>query len=93
MLAVSRALMSKPDMLLIDELSMGLAPILVQTLFDALIGINKSGVTILLVEQDAAAALDFSSRAYVIETGTVALSGKASELQNDDRVREIYLGG
>jgi len=93
MLAVSRALMSKPKLLLIDELSMGLAPILVQALFEALIGINRSGVTILLVEQDAAAALEFASRAYVIETGTVALSGSASDLQNDDRVREIYLGG
>ena len=93
MLAVSRALMSKPRLLLIDELSMGLAPILVKSLFDALIGINKSGVTILLVEQDAATALSFASRAYVVETGTIALSGKASDLLNDDRVRRIYLGG
>ena len=93
MLAVSRALMSRPRFLIIDELSMGLAPILVETLFEALIGINKSGTTVLLVEQDAAAALSFSNRAYVIETGTVALSGYASDLRKDDRVREIYMGG
>ena len=93
MLAVSRALMSKPKLLIIDELSMGLAPILVETLCNALIGINKSGTTILLVEQDAAAALSFSNRAYVIETGVVALSGNASDLSMDDRVREIYMGG
>ena len=93
MLAISRALMSKPTLLLIDELSMGLAPILVETLFEALIGINKSGTTILLVEQDAAAALSFADRAYVIETGEVALTGEASDLLDDDRVRKIYLGG
>jgi len=93
MLAVSRALMSKPKLLIIDELSMGLAPILIETLCKALIDINKNGTTVLLVEQDAAAALSFSHRAYVIETGVVALSGKASDLKMDDRVREIYMGG
>jgi branched-chain amino acid transport system ATP-binding protein len=93
MLAVSRALMSRPKLLLIDELSMGLAPVLVESLFDALIDINCKGTTIVLVEQDANLALKFSNRAYVIETGTVALSGKSADLLEDDRVREIYLGG
>jgi len=93
MLAVSRALMSRPKLLLVDELSMGLAPILVESLFATLIEINKSGTTILLVEQDAAAALGFANRAYVIETGNVALSGNASDLIADDRIRKIYLGG
>ena len=80
MLAVSRALMSRPKLLLIDELSMGLAPVLVESLFDALMDINKKGTTIVLVEQDANMALKFSNRAYVIENGTVALSGKSSGL-------------
>ena len=93
MLAVGRALMSRPRLLLIDELSMGLAPVLVESLFDALTDINRKGTTIVLVEQDANMALKFSSRAYVIETGTVALSGKSADLMADDRVREIYLGG
>ena len=93
MLAVSRALMSRPKLLLIDELSMGLAPVLVESLFDALMDINKKGTTIVLVEQDANMALKFSNRAYVIENGTVALSGKSSDLMADDRVRELYLGG
>ena len=85
--------MSRPKLLLIDELSMGLAPVLVESLFEAIAGINKSGTTILLVEQDANLALQFASRAYVIETGEVALSGDAKVLANDDKVREIYLGG
>ena len=93
MLAVSRALMSRPKLLLIDELSMGLAPVLVESLFDALMDINKKGTTIVLVEQDANMALKLSNRAYVIENGTVALSGKSSDLMADDRVRELYLGG
>ena len=93
MLAVSRALMSRPKLLLIDELSMGLAPVLVESLFAALMDINKKGTTIVLVEQDANMALKFSNRAYVIENGTVALSGKSSDLMADDRVRELYLGG
>ena len=92
MLSLGRALMSRPKLLIIDELSMGLAPILVETLFESLVQINKAGTTVLLVEQDAAAALGFADRAYVIETGEVALEGKASDLLNDDRVRQIYLG-
>ena len=93
MLALSRALMSKPKLLLIDELSMGLAPILVDVLFDKLIQINKNGATVLLVEQDAAAALSLANRAYVMETGNIALSGNSADLLDDDRVRMIYLGG
>ncbi len=93
MLAVSRALMSRPKLLLIDELSMGLAPVLVESLFDALMDINRKGTTIVLVEQDANMALKFSSRAYVLETGEIALSGPSEQLMSDDRVREIYLGG
>ena len=93
MLAVGRALMSRPKLLLIDELSMGLAPVLVDSLFEALLDINRKGTTVVLVEQDANTALKVSNRAYVIETGTVALSGKSADLMSDDRVREIYLGG
>ena len=93
MLAVGRALMSRPKLLLIDELSMGLAPVLVVSLFEALLDINRKGTTVVLVEQDANTALKVSNRAYVIETGTVALSGKSADLMSDDRVREIYLGG
>lgn len=93
MLAVGRALMSRPKLLLIDELSMGLAPVLVDSLFEALLDINRKGTTVILVEQDANTALKVSNRAYVIETGTVALSGKSADLMADDRVREIYLGG
>ena len=72
---------------------MGLAPVLVESLFDALMDINRKGTTIVLVEQDANMALKFSNRAYVIETGIVAFSGKSADLLEDDRVREIYLGG
>lgn len=93
MLAVGRALMSQPKLLLIDELSMGLAPVLVETLFEALREINENGTTILLVEQDANMALNFANRAYVIETGKVELSGNAKDLLEDDRVRALYLGG
>ncbi len=93
MLAVGRALMSRPKLLLIDELSMGLAPVLVDSLFEALLDINRKGTTVVLVEQDANTALKVSNRAYVIETGSVALSGKSADLLVDDRVREIYLGG
>lgn len=93
MLAVGRALMSRPKLLLLDELSMGLAPILVESLFEALLDINRKGTTIVLVEQDAHMALTHSHRAYVIETGEIALSGNSDDLAQDDRVRRIYLGG
>lgn len=93
MLAVSRALMAKPKLLLIDELSMGLAPLLVETLFQSILEIQKSGLTIILIEQDAMMALKISQRAYVLEVGEIALQGKSSELIDDDRMREVYLGG
>jgi branched-chain amino acid transport system ATP-binding protein len=93
MLAVARALMSKPKLLLLDEPSMGLAPVIVEEIFRTIEEINKQGMTILLIEQDAMLALKVADRAYVIETGTVALEGKASDLIHDERVRDVYLGG
>lgn len=92
MLAVARALMSRGQLLLLDEPSMGLSPRLVQEIFRVIEDINQSGVTILLVEQNANMALRIASRAYVLETGTVALSGAGRELLGDQRVREAYLG-
>jgi branched-chain amino acid transport system ATP-binding protein len=93
MLAIGRALMSKPSMLLLDEPSMGIAPLLVQKIFETLVELNRSGMTILLIEQNAHLALKISSRAYVMETGTITLQGPSSELASDPRVREAYLGG
>lgn len=93
MLAVGRALMSDPKLLLMDEPSMGLAPILVEEIFDIIETISKQGVTILLVEQNAHMALSVAQRAYVLETGAVELSGPAHELAENPRVREAYLGG
>jgi len=92
MLAIGRALMSTPKILLLDEPSLGLAPILVRDIFETIREINEQGVTILLVEQNARAALKLADRAYVLETGSVALSGSASELTRDERVRKAYLG-
>lgn len=93
MLAMGRALMSKPKLMLLDEPSMGLAPILVKQIFDIIKEINASGMTILLVEQNAHMALSVASRAYVLETGKIVLSGKASELAASEEVRKAYLGG
>ena len=93
MLAVGRALMSRPDLLMLDEPSLGLAPILVEEVFGLIREINAQGRTILLVEQNAWAALKIAHKAYVLETGTIALSGTGSELLSDPRVREAYLGG
>ncbi|MCI1665090.1 MAG: ABC transporter ATP-binding protein [Atopobiaceae bacterium] len=93
MLAMGRALMSKPRLLMLDEPSMGLAPILVEEIFDIIDELHKSGTTVLLVEQNAQMALSIADRAYVLETGTVSMSGTAAELANDDRVRKAYLGG
>ena len=93
MLAIGRALMSRPRLLLLDEPSLGLAPQLVDTIFRTLAEIARTGTTILLVEQNAAMALDFADRAYVLETGAVALSGPASALADDPQVRRAYLGG
>jgi branched-chain amino acid transport system ATP-binding protein len=92
MLAMGRALMSKPDILLLDEPSMGLAPILVKEIFDTIVEVNKQGVTILLVEQNAHMALSIADRAYVLETGKIVLEGNAKDLLNHDDVRKAYLG-
>lgn len=93
MLSVARALTTGGDIMLLDEPSMGLAPILVDEIFDILEKINKQGTTILLVEQNAKKALNLADYAYVLEVGTIALEGDAKELLNDPRVKEAYLGG
>ena len=92
MLAIARAMMSKPRLLMLDEPSMGLAPILVEQIFDIIKELHRAGVTILLVEQNAQMALSIADRAYVLETGTVSKSGPADELLHDDDVRKAYLG-
>jgi branched-chain amino acid transport system ATP-binding protein len=92
MLAVGRAMMGNPRLLLLDEPSMGLAPIIVEQIFEAVLELNRQGVTILLVEQNAYAALHIAARAYVLETGAITLSGSGRELLSDDRVRAAYLG-
>jgi len=93
MLAVGRALMSRPRLLILDEPSLGLGPIIIENLFEVLHDINAEGVTILLVEQNAVMALDYSHRAYVLENGRVTLSGPSTELAQDEKVRSAYLGG
>ena len=94
MLAIARALMSRPELLLMDEPSMGLAPILVQEIFKTIEKINKeNNVTILLVEQNAHMALSIANRAYVLETGKIIMSGDANELANNDDIKKAYLGG
>lgn len=93
MLAMGRALMSKPRLLMLDEPSMGLAPILVQEIFDIIEQLHSAGTTVLLVEQNARMALKVADRAYVLETGKVSMNGKASELASDERVKQAYLGG
>lgn len=93
MLAVARALMSRPDLLMLDEPSLGLAPILVDEVFEIIRTINSQGRTILLVEQNAFAALKIAHKAYVLEVGAVGLSGTGSELLNNPKVRAAYLGG
>ncbi|CEH28123.1 amino acid ABC transporter ATPase [Aneurinibacillus migulanus] len=93
MLAMGRALMARPKLLLLDEPSMGLAPLLVKTIFRIIEEINQTGTTILLVEQNANMALSIANRAYVIETGRVVLSGTASELNESDQIKMAYLGG
>ena len=92
MLAIGRALMSHPKLLMLDEPSMGLSPILVSEIFDIIKAINEAGTTILLVEQNAKKALSIANRAYVLETGTIAMSGDASALINDDNIKKAYLG-
>ena len=93
MLAMSRALMSHPKLIMLDEPSMGLAPILVDQIFDMVLQLHKTGTTILLVEQNASKALQIADRAYVLETGKVTLSGTGTELAMSDDVRKAYLGG
>ncbi len=92
MLAMGRGLMSRPRLLMLDEPSMGLSPILVQQVFDIIREINQSGTSILLVEQNAFMALSIATRAYVLETGQVVLSGDAPRLRQDPKVRAAYLG-
>lgn len=92
MLAIGRALMARPRLLLLDEPSMGLAPVVIQGIFEALGQLHRSGLSILLVEQNAAAALRFARRAYVLTTGQVTMSGEAAQLLDDERVRAAFLG-
>ena len=92
MLAMGRALMSKPDILLLDEPSMGLSPILVNEVFDIIRSVHEDGTTVLLVEQNAKKALNIADRAYVLETGSITASGDAEELLNNDAIRKAYLG-
>lgn len=92
MLAMGRALMSHPSIILMDEPSMGLSPIFVNEIFDIIKEVSATGTTVLLVEQNAKKALDIADRAYVLETGKIVLSGKAEELKNDDAVKKAYLG-
>lgn len=92
MLAMGRALMSNPRIILMDEPSMGLSPILVEEVFDIIKSINKSGTTVLLVEQNAKKALSIANRAYVLETGNIVLEGDAKVLMNDESVKKAYLG-
>jgi branched-chain amino acid transport system ATP-binding protein len=93
MLAVGRALMSRPKLLVLDEPSLGLGPIIIENLFEVLAEINSQGVTLLLVEQNAVMALDFSHRAYVLETGRITMSGDSKDLASDENIRCAYLGG
>ena len=92
MLAIGRAMMSRPKILLMDEPSMGLSPLLVKEIFSIILELNQSGMTILLVEQNAKMALSIAHRAYVLETGRVVMSGNAAEMLEDDKVRRAYLG-
>ncbi len=93
MLAIGRALMSRPKILMLDEPSMGLAPILVQEIFSIIKEINQSGTTILLIEQNASMALQIANRAYVMETGSIVLTGTGTELMQSDDIKKAYLGG
>ena len=92
MLATGRAMMSKPKLIVMDEPSMGLAPLLVREVFHIIEKMHDSGITVLLVEQNAKMALSISDRAYVLETGHIAMEGDAEDLMNDDRVKKAYLG-
>ena len=93
MLAIGRALMGRPKLLILDEPSLGLAPLVVETIFDLLERINREGVTILLVEQNAVLALELAHRAFVLENGRVVMCGQSAALIGDDNIRKAYLGG
>ncbi len=94
MLAIGRSLMSRPSLLMLDEPSLGLAPIVIEQVFDRIVELNKrTGLAVLLVEQNSAMALEVANRAFVLETGTITLAGPASVLAGDPRIREAYLGG
>ena len=93
MLAMGRALMSRPKLLMLDEPSMGLAPILVEQIFDIIADLHRQGATILLVEQNAQMALSIASRGYVLETGRIVTTGTGKELLSSEEVRKAYLGG
>jgi branched-chain amino acid transport system ATP-binding protein len=94
MLAIGRALMSRPNLLMLDEPSLGLAPIVIEQVFDRIVELNKrTGLGVLLVEQNSAMALEIASRAFVLETGAITLSGPSAVLADDPRIREAYLGG
>ena len=92
MLAVGRALMSRPKLMMLDEPSLGLAPLVVQDIFSIIGEINRQGVTVLLIEQNANMALKIADQAYVLETGNITISGTGAELLADERVKEAYLG-
>lgn len=92
MLAMGRALMTRPRLLILDEPSMGLSPLLVKEIFEIIKEVNKSGVTVLLVEQNAKMALSVSDRAYVLETGKISIEGKAEELMKNESIKKAYLG-
>ena len=93
MLAIARALMCKPALLMLDEPSLGLAPIMVEKIFETILDLKQSGLTVLLVEQNASAALEISDRGYVLEVGCVTLTGNSAELRSDSRIVQAYLGG
>ncbi|MDP2234084.1 MAG: ABC transporter ATP-binding protein, partial [Actinomycetota bacterium] len=92
MLATARGMMANPKMLMLDEPSMGLAPVVVEIIFETILKLNQAGITILLVEQNAAMALQIANRGYVLETGNVALEGLGNELLHNEKVRKTYLG-
>lgn len=92
MLAVGRALMARPSLIMMDEPSLGLAPLVVKSIFDIIKEINRNGITVLLIEQNANMALQAAHTAYVLETGKITMSGKGSELIQDERIKEAYLG-
>jgi branched-chain amino acid transport system ATP-binding protein len=92
MLAIARAVMSRPKLLLLDEPSLGLAPQIVKEIFKTIVSLNEDGVTILLVEQNATLALQHANRGYVMESGVITIAGQASDLLVDERVRQAYLG-